>query len=559
MKYRYCIQKMLGFGLTALLATACTDTWNDHYSVNTDIASNSDKTLWQVIKEDEALAPFAALLEKAGYNTQLTQDRFFTVWAPVGDFAYSEEDAELLEKEFVQNHIANYRHVGVGTLDEKNGVKMLNGKRLYFTGSTGNYYFNNVKVIETNIPAKNGVIHLIGGNGEYSKFSANIWEYLEKNPKLAKFNAYLKEHTDSTINHTLSEAGGSSINDLGQVVYADTVWNVTNVWWNRIGQFNNEDSAYTVIAPTDEAWDKMYTKVASYLRFDSVQVSKEKDGSPDSLKDLMVKEYICRHLAFSQSVNPITEIGAMDSLISTYQMAYNPVVFRDTECDSLFANQVGEPVELSNGIVHIVDQLNYSPLTCWLDTIKMEAENTNYCYEFNNKDNLGYDNVVYQAVSVHRDSAYYESVSGGRYMLAEERVAGATGSVVKLTYTLPNAYATKYRIKVVVVPAIYQNAEYVDKKPAPITMGFIYPSGDGLKEQINSIEYKYSDYDYQRVDTLTFKDKAGNEFVTVPYCEYGLTEPLTQLFVQMMHTTSSNRAKLDHTLRIDRIIMEPVE
>lgn len=557
MKYRYCIQKMLGFGLTALLATACTDTWNDHYSVNTDIASNSDKTLWQVIKEDDSLAKFAALLEKSGYNTLLTQDRFFTVWAPVGDFAYSEEDAALLEKEFVQNHIANYRHVGVGTLDEKNGVKMLNGKRLYFTGSTGNYYFNDVKVIKTNIPAKNGVIHLIGGNGEYSKFSANIWEYLEKNPKLAKFNAYLKEHTDSTINHTLSEAGGSSINDLGQVVYADTVWNVTNVWWNRIGQFNNEDSAYTVIAPTDEAWDKMYAKVASYLRFDSVQVSKEKDGSPDSLQDLMVKEYICRHLAFSQSVNPITEIGAMDSLISTYQMAYNPVVFRDTECDSLFANQVEDPVELSNGIVHIVDQLNYSPLTCWLDTIKMEAENTNYCYEFNNKDNLGYDNVVYQAVNVHRDSAYYETVSGGRYMLAEERVAGATGSVVQLTYTLPNAYAAKYRIKVVVVPAIYQNAEYVDKKPAPITMGFIYPNGDGKKEQINSIEYKYSDYDYQRVDTLTFKDKAGNDFVTVPYCEYGLTDPLTQLKIQMTHSRGSRG--LDHTLRIDRIIMEPVE
>lgn len=556
MKYRYCIQKMLGFGLTALLATACTDTWNEHYSVNTDIASNSDKTLWQVIQDNDSLAEFAALLEKSGYNTLLTQDRFFTVWAPVGDFAYSEEDAALLEKEFVQNHIANYRHVGVGTLDEKNGVKMLNGKRLNFTGSTGNYYFNNVKVIETNIPAKNGVIHLIGGNGEYSEFSANIWEYLEKNPRLAKFNAYLKEHTDSTINHTLSEAGGSSINDLGQVVYADTVWNVTNVWWNRIGQFNNEDSAYTVIAPTDEAWDKMYTKVASYLRFDSVQVSKEKDGSPDSLQDLMVKEYICRHLAFSQSVNPITEIGAMDSLISTYQMAYNPVVFRDTECDSLFANQV-EEVELSNGIVHIVDQLNYSPLTCWLDTIKMEAENTNYCYEFNNKDNLGYDNVVYQAVNVHRDSAYYETVSGGRYMLAEERIAGTTGSSVSLTYTLPNVYAAKYRIKVVVVPAIYQNAEYIDRKPAPITMTFIYPKGEGLKDQVSSIEYRNDSYDCQRVDTLTFKDKAGNDFVTVPYCEYGLTDPLTQLKIQMTHSRGSRG--LDHTLRIDRIIMEPVE
>ena len=118
MKHRYGIQKVLGCGMALLMATACTDTWNDHYSVNNDMVSNqnSDKTLWDVIEGNAELEQFASLLEKVGFDTLLQKDRTYTVWAPVGQFDYTETDLELLKKEFVQNHIADFRHVAAGTL-----------------------------------------------------------------------------------------------------------------------------------------------------------------------------------------------------------------------------------------------------------------------------------------------------------------------------------------------------------------------------------------------------------------------------------------------------------
>lgn len=568
MKHRYGIQKVLGCGMALLMATACTDTWNDHYSVNNDMVSNqnSDKTLWDVIEGNAELEQFASLLEKVGFDTLLQKDRTYTVWAPVGQFDYTETDLELLKKEFVQNHIADFRHVAAGTLKNDNTVKMLNGKSLSFTGSTGAYAFNRVGVVGQPEYAKNGVLYYIGGNGSYSEFLPNIWEYFDKNPQIAKFNSYLKEFTDSTVNHTASEAGGSSINDLGQVEYVDTVWNVSNQWWNMVGPLHNEDSAYIVIAPTDAAWDKMYEKVTPYLRQDPMQLAIETTDDPDSLLDLKVKEYMCRHLVFSKKVNPDAE--KYDSLVSNYQNYFDPVVFRGAEYEALFANQVGAPVELSNGTVHIVDQLNYLPTTTFLDTIKVEGENTNLCMQFRDQEAGGNTSILYAAQTVKRDSVYYSSMSNGSYMLAEQ----IKPSTVALTYTLPNAYAAKYRVKVVMVPATIQNWQNKGYKPAPITMKFASPNGKGGVVEVSSKEYKYTDYKYndpelgydaQRLDTITFVDKNGNDFVVLPYSEYGLNVDNCKTTLTITATQGRNDKNIDpakdRTLRIDCIIMEPME
>lgn len=573
MKNRYGIQKLLGCGVALLMATACTDTWNDHYAVNNNMVSNqnSDKTLWDVIDADPQLEQFASLLQKAGYDTLLQKDRAYTVWAPVGEFAYTEEDLELLKKEFVQNHIANFRHVAAGTLKSDNTVKMLNGKSLSFTGATGAYTFNQVNVVGQPAHTKNGVLYYIGGDGSYSKFLANIWEYLDKEPMIAKFNSFLKEWTDSTVNHTLSEAGGSSINDLGQVEYVDTVWNVSNVWWNTIGPLHNEDSSYVVIAPTDAAWDSMYNYLEPYLRWDPNQLAIETTDDPDSLVDLAVKQYMCHHLVFSKKVNPDYE--KYDSLVSNYQVWSDPVAFTGEEYEKLFANQVGEPVELSNGTLHIVDQLNYLPTTCFLDTIKVEGENTNLCMQFKDQEYGGNANLRYATQTVHKDSAdhYYKisgtTISNNSYMLAEQ-IKAAT---VSLTYTLPNAYAAKYRVKVVMVPATIQNWQNTGYKPAPIELTFASPNGKGGVVEVKSKEYKYTDYKYndpvlgydaQRLDTITFVDANGNDFVELPYSEFGLNVDNCKTTLTVTAKAGRN-AKLDpsqdRTLRIDCIIMEPIE
>ena len=53
-------------------------------------------------------------------------------------------------KEFVENHIADYRHVAGGKLAEDNLVKMLNGKFLRFENASGPFTFKGIALKESN-------------------------------------------------------------------------------------------------------------------------------------------------------------------------------------------------------------------------------------------------------------------------------------------------------------------------------------------------------------------------------------------------------------------------
>lgn len=542
MKKNYILPKLLVCVCATLLSTACNDAWDEHYAVDTTV--NSDKTLWQLIEEDHDLQGFENILKANGYDELLKANRYYTVWAPVGEsFENLPKDNMVLK--FIENHIADYRHVASGTLAANNGVKMLNGKRLIFEGKKGEYTFNKVNIFgeDYNTPAKNGMLHKIGGQGEFSTYSPNIWEYIGEVPELSKFNEYMKSQTDTTINEYLSVQGG--LNEAGEIEYIDIVYSYSNPWWNRIGQFNNEDSTYILIAPNNDAWTTMYDKAKNYFKFDK----RATNENPDSLQDLMTKEYMCRHLAFSKTIQLKD-----DELVSNFEASYRPTIFTGTEKDALFAGEQ-YVTELSNGTVHVVDQLNFSPEICWFDTIDVEGENTNLCFEINNKDALKDDNIDYKVMTVESDSSYYESISGHRYMIAEER---GTKTNVQITYTIPNVFATKYRVKVVVVPAIIQNSELVDVKPNPLKMKFSFPKEDGVgMTDVWTGEYKYTDYNYQQIDTLTFVDTNGNDFVTINHCEYGLQDSKTQLAIYSNY--SSRADNLDRTLRIDCIILEPIE
>lgn len=542
MKKNYILPKLLTCVCAALLTTACNDAWDEHYAVDSTV--NSNETLWQLIEKDPELQGFENVLKANGYDELLKADRYYTVWAPVGE-SFENLPTDNMVLKFVENHIADYRHVASGTLDENNGVTMLNGKRLIFKGNKGAYTFNKVKIYgeDYNIPAKNGILHKIGGEGEFSTYSSNIWEYLGEVPELSLFNEYMKSQTDTTINENLSVQGG--LNEFGEIEYIDIVYSYSNPWWNRIGQFNNEDSTYILIAPNNNAWTTMYNKAKSYFKFDKRATTE----NPDSLQDLMTKEYMCRHLAFSKTIQQND-----DELVSNFSASYQPTIFTGAEKDALFADEK-YVTELSNGTVHVVNQLNFSPEVCWFDTIDIEGENTSLCYEINNKDALKDDLIDYKVITVESDSSYYESISGHRYMIAEER---GTKTNVQITYTIPSVFATKYRIKVVVVPAIIQNPELVDVKPNPLKMKFSFPKEDGVgMTDVWTAEYKYTDYNYQQIDTLTFVDTNGNDFVSIDNCEYGLQEAKTQLAIYSNKPLRDNG--LDRTLRIDCIILEPIE
>lgn len=75
-----------------LLAASCTD-FDDYNEAYKTGSPESKKTLWENISSRSDLTEFASLLYKVGYDKELGNTRFYTVWAPQnGTFDYATYD-----------------------------------------------------------------------------------------------------------------------------------------------------------------------------------------------------------------------------------------------------------------------------------------------------------------------------------------------------------------------------------------------------------------------------------------------------------------------------------
>lgn len=571
------IQNFLGCGLAALAITACTDVWDNHYNVDPTIGSNTTESLWDLIAADPALTEFADQLKRVGYDTVLSKNRYYTVWAPMNGFLSNAtndgilENDSLMEIEFIQNHIANYSHLGKGS-QEKNKVEMLNKKLIDFVGSNDSYTFKGIPLVTVNTPAKNGILHRIGSNGEYATFAPNIWEYLDKNEQITNFRDYIKSFTEYTVNEKESVLG--PLVD-GEVSYLLKVLDEENIWWQHLGEFANEDSSYTVIIPTNDAWNEMYELTKKYYVMDA----RTPENVRDSLQEYYALNTICKHLSFS---NTIQKDEGRDSLISNYALvlggqryptAASQVVFRYEEKDLLFEDEI-ESVELSNGSVHIVNKLNYSPFKCWHDTITEETEFLDI-EEIDDEDEL--KKATYTSVSyTHRDTIKHTSKTTSFFVARPLQRSGA----IKATFNISGVLSAKYRIKLVVVPAICEYPELLDIyskeeidsifKPTKFKVQLTYPNAKGkaAKQQLGT--YVRNSSNPAAMDTIVLNpaiDESAGKFstedytFTFPSCEAILSSnevPLTTIQIQA-NAKSSELDKYDRTLRIDCIILEPVE
>ena len=79
MKLKYYIQTGVVALAAATVGVSCTDTWDDHYSVNGTVPG---ATLWENMQLDESIRPFVRVLDSCGYKDILNANQVFTVWAP---------------------------------------------------------------------------------------------------------------------------------------------------------------------------------------------------------------------------------------------------------------------------------------------------------------------------------------------------------------------------------------------------------------------------------------------------------------------------------------------
>ena len=552
MKRKNIIVKALTCGLATLAMTACTDSWDSHYQPKPEL--NASATLWELIQDDPELTQFEAYVKATGYEDALKQNRFYTIWAPVdGSEFYASHPLEgvsdsmlnVYKFEFTENHIADYNHTATGTMTN-NLVKMLNGKYNKFDGVGESYTFKGAPVKQANIAAKNGLLHKTEG---HAVFTANIWEQLAKVESISLLNEFLKSYDEIKFDENNSVQGPMV---GGQVTYLDSVIIEYNPWFDRFGIINREDSSYTMFAPTNKAWNEMLDKAKTYFVYDQQTLHR------DSLQEVMAKDFMCRHLVFSNTIQRSPE----DSLVSicyTNMTGFGRVqrrVFKGDALTGLYSNKV-ETQELSNGTLHIVDSYNY-PTTVWHDTLRVEGESL-----YSTEDGATvseYAKCTKTYASISKDSvAKYKQTSNGQIGIYEPVTKSGNP---ELTYTVKNVLSAKYRIKVVFVPSNFTNFRDTTLLPNKFKAELYYRDAAGKKQQKIALGEDIIT-DPTKVDTITLVTaaaaEAGVDYFEFPVNEFNLdanSETWTQLVIK--GTPKSKETEFDRVFRIDQVFFEPV-
>ncbi len=298
---------------TALLAVpSCTDTWNAHYDNDNNSYDMAKESLWELLESRDDLSNFREIAAKATFYRDETHPAFtlngkdtvfytfkdvlsantpVTLWAPVNSAMSQDEwdnfskmaetDGYNLQQQLIGCHMALYRKSMSNTGKKK--FRLINNK--FVTIDYADKTFEKSLVTEADIPARNGLLHVIASRNE---FFYNLYEYVKFSGEVTSFRNYLVERDTTYF------LAGSSIeglpDSLGNPTYVDSAYLQDNMmfssslynptgsdaedaWMSNMkmfhAQINIEDSSFVMIVPTDLGWEAMLTDLGKYYKYTS--------------------------------------------------------------------------------------------------------------------------------------------------------------------------------------------------------------------------------------------------------------------------------------------------
>ncbi len=581
-----------------LAATACTD-FNDYNEAVEDATPQGGRTLWENIAADGSISQFKSLVEKAGFADELKAAHYRTVWAPRdGSYDYaamSQLSAADLKKQFVLNHIADYSHNATGTLTEKDEanskVKMLNDKVYPFLGSAGSYTFGGNSITLANQPSSNGVLHIMDGQAAYHP---NLYELLTDSTQYATLGidsmaSLVKRYEAIYLDENASVVG--PIVD-GRQTYIDSVMVTENLLTYMLNtDFVNEDSSYTMLIPTDEAWQKSYEKILpnyNFLATTKATVWQNNNGTmqevektytidnPAYLTDSIVKMGLISGLVFSNNngynrwlTGEPSYLGR-DTLRSTIGSKYsNPT--------QLLAAAKGEAIPLSNGQAYVMDSLAYLPWENYSPKLT-ESATANVAMLTQGVENAQRVNLANVPDSI-LEGIDTRNLTSLNYLYVEPDVEANLPSA---NFYLPNVRSTTYDIYCVFMPTCLDDTVNTPK-PNLLKFDLNYYDAAGAKKtySFKTTERTYAGKDYpfettvgvdsfyvnpNRIDSLYLGT------VTFPVCYYDLQDNGTNICPNILVSTGYRRTeywdrdlgirKRDHYahgFRIASFVLKPKE
>lgn len=556
---------------------------------------NEELTMLEVMQKDPDYANFLAVVDKCGVgclDSLLNQSRVYTVWAPTNEAVDKDALIERIEngeretvfQEFVKYHISNYRHPANGDLSEESSLMMLNGKYVRFTGNTNDgYTFGDQEVIETNIIAKNGLIHKIANAVRYEP---SIWELIKNTQLVKSFWDFCYSFNVKEIDYDASIKG--PIVDQEQT-YLDIVYRESNeiLYLPQLGPVDNEDSLYIVYVPTSEVWNKVTTEAVEYFKFDQTNFTDEQKIEADSLSNVRgAKEYL-RYLTYS-----MTDQEFANGVVDFENLPDSLVAMVNEKPRKKMAVADLTPVEIikaSNGEMRILDYMPFKPTELWFDTIRVEAEN-----EYYNVRKDQYDAYVQrgkfnnETVDEKDIDPIYEGseLSGYAYMRAE----ALDGILPTRTYFVRDVLSAKYKIAIIAVPEDFkQKGDGVTNKNQSALIVNVSQSGKtmatfpdpSLVKSMSGGKEGYLPDDVIRpekaaLDTIFLTDAETGEphifdfeycekfngFSTKTFEDKDYTVEITissAVLVKKQGNRYQQNTAVDNTFRIDAILLIPVE
>lgn len=558
---------LVGGGIIAAVAlTACAD-WNDHYEADSAVVNTQVSTLWENIEGNSSLSQFAALLKKTGYDKVLSESQTYTVWAPLnGTFDYetllSATDSRLT-KEFVQNHIARNNYPISGNVDEL--VYMLNEKVMAFSGN-GNYSIQGVSIDQMNVASSNGMLHMVR---ERIPFRANIYESLHNEEFAIDSVSNYFHHFDEKVLNEQRSVPGPIVN--GEKTYRDSIFDEDNDLYLRYRAYiNREDSNYTMIVPTNEAWIKAKNAIGKYFnyvsKFDYIEgntaESKERKTTKIELKDIeylkdsMVNMMLMNDLFYNNNLYDNTHLNTLrEGQQLVCDSLYSTTLTKVYSEDAALLFEDAHRVDKSNGAIWVTDSLRMRTWTSWNPEIKLEAERTSYVSGWLNTN--GKPSSVYVTPGM-RNAAVTGKLSNSAYLEAD---FSSLNTAPHVDFYLPDVRSAAYSVYVVFVPGTLDNENY-EAKPYNVsfTMNYVDKTGAAKSESfVNPASESGSGFynnDVTKIDTIYVGDFTfpvayiGTGGASEEYCPY--------LHIQN-NITSRQRDMFDRPLRIDCIILRPKE
>lgn len=321
---------------------AC-DEWDDH---NKPSEAALNENLLQSITKSAELSKFLEYLTATGYDKVIASSKSFTVWAPSNN-ALASLPAEIVNdpdrlSQFVANHIS-YQEYFTSTPKPSVRVRMLSGK--YLTWYTDN--LEGVGLVAANRYVRNGVLHVID---QAIVPKQNNWELLTASSAGPKQTAYLQSLTYEQFVESLATQIG--VDPLtGKPVYEPGTGIVTrNRFQDEVGDIDNEDSLYTFIILTDDAFTAELDKLKPY--FSTVTMN-------DDSITAFASWYLTRDLVFSGVIGP-------DELPEFLVSQFDAVV-------PINKSAIVETHFTSNGVVYVMNEIDFN-LATKLPTFKIEGE-----------------------------------------------------------------------------------------------------------------------------------------------------------------------------------------